>query len=472
MPQNFARRYGNPAVPGPPPETAPGSPFKDLANDFAFENAPIEVAAGRVRDGVVEVSAGSIPLIVTAHRGRGRITALLFSPEREPIRSWKNLPTLWAKLADVPPAWYLSANANIQGGWSSDGIFGAMIDTRQVHKLPVEWLLLLLIVYLVVIGPLDQFWLKRIGKPMLTWITFPCYVVLFSLIIYFIGYKLRAGESEWNELHLVDVFLKSDHAELRGRSYASVYSPANQRYNLEGQQKYSTLRGEFAGLWGGGQSGDKATIVQNGDAFKAEIFVPVWTSELYVSDWWQPAQVPLSVAIKPQDTGWQVELDNQTDHKLTNLQIVIDGRIVSLGEVTAGQTKTVSVARGQGMWLADFVRNYGAEFQTKASSRQRALGSSESGQIEDKANASIAASFLDQLGPQYDSGYRFTEPPGLDLSSVVGPGRAVVLAWAPDYSPVKPMNQFTPKRHHQDTLWRMVVPIAGGKSDASSKPEA
>ena len=51
-----------------------------------------------------------------------------------------------------------------------------MMDSRQVHKLPVGWLLLLLLVYLVVIGPFDRFWLKRIGKPMLTWITFPCYV--------------------------------------------------------------------------------------------------------------------------------------------------------------------------------------------------------------------------------------------------------------------------------------------------------
>ena len=48
-----------------------------------------------------------------------------------------------------------------------------MIDSKQVRKLPVEWLLLLLIVYLVVIGPLDQYWLKRIKRPMLTWITFP-----------------------------------------------------------------------------------------------------------------------------------------------------------------------------------------------------------------------------------------------------------------------------------------------------------
>src|ERR1043166_7664827 len=148
----------------------------------------------------------------------------------------------WAKLAEVPGNWYLNKEVNVQGGWSSDGIFGAMIDSRQVHRLPVGWLLLLLLVYLVVIGPLDQFWLKRIGKPMLTWITFPCYVVTFSLVIYFIGYKLRAGESEWNELHLVDVLLSGDHAELRGRTYASVYAPSNQRYLLESEQKFATSR--------------------------------------------------------------------------------------------------------------------------------------------------------------------------------------------------------------------------------------
>ena len=53
--------------------------------------------------------------------------------------------------------------------------------------------------------------------------------MLFSLLIYFIGYKLRAGESEWNELHLVDVLQKGDRAEFRGQTYASVYSPANQK---------------------------------------------------------------------------------------------------------------------------------------------------------------------------------------------------------------------------------------------------
>ena len=245
--QNRGRQPGRNS---PPPQSviAASNPFSDLEDDPKFETTDLLVARGGVRDGHVEVAAGDTPLVVTANRGQGRVTALLFSVEREPARSWKNLPTFWAKLMEVPGAWYASAEVNQRGNWTSDGIFGAMIDSKQVHKLPVGWLLLLLIVYLVVIGPLDQFWLKRIGRPMLTWITFPCYVVLFSLVIYFIGYKLRAGESEWNELHLVDVLQNGEHAELRGRTYMSVYSPANQKYLLESEQKYATFRGELLQL--------------------------------------------------------------------------------------------------------------------------------------------------------------------------------------------------------------------------------
>ena len=39
----------------------------------------------------------------------------------------------------------------------------------------------------------------------------------------------------------------------------------------------------------------------------------------------------------------------------------------------------------------------------------------------------------------------FIAPPGLDLSAVVEHGNAVLLAWAADYSPVKPLRQFSPR---------------------------
>jgi hypothetical protein len=469
---DYRRQFGH-ARTASGTEISASNPFANLTSDLDFEAAPLQVAVGEVREGSVDVAEGNTPLVVTTQRGRGRVTALLFSPEREPVRSWKNLPTFWAKLAEVPGDWYVSSDYSQQSGWSSDGIFGAMIDSTQVHKLPVAWLLLLLIVYLVVIGPLDQFWLKRIGKPMLTWITFPCYVVLFSLVIYFIGYKLRAGESEWNDLHVVDVLLNGDRAELRGHTYSSVYAPSNQRYMLDSQNlKYAAFRGEFAALYGGNESSEKATIVQSGDNFKAEIFVPVWTSQLFVSDWWASVALPLEVTVRPNGDGWQVHVNNHTDRKLTNLQLVLEERIFSLGELAPGNGKTTNIFRGQGTSWRQFVNTRAANFQQAVSERQRAFGGSESGRIIDQPNSAIAASFLNQLGhqPGY-GGNNFIAPPGLDVSAVVEHGNALLLAWAEDYAPIKPMYQFSPRRSHRHTLWRMAVEITNDKG-AKVKPEA
>ena len=68
---------------------------------------------------------------------------LTFSPEREPFRSWKNKPWFWAKLNGVPYSWFDESRFNLWGGSGADGIFSSLIESRQVQKLPVKWLLLL-----------------------------------------------------------------------------------------------------------------------------------------------------------------------------------------------------------------------------------------------------------------------------------------------------------------------------------------
>jgi len=259
----------------------------------------------------------------------------------------------------------------------------------------------------------------------------------------------------------VDVLLNGDHAELRGRTYASIYSPSNQKYTLAGAQKAATFRGEFAGSWEGGASSEKATVWQSGDSFKAEIFVPVWTSQLFVSDWWQPASVPFSLSVSPSAQGWQVTVQNNTDQKLTAAQIVIDEYIVSLGngELPANQSKTFTVEKDPGKLLKDFLGRYAQPFQEAVQSRQRAFGASESGHIGDMPNSAVAASFASQMGRRDNYMSRFIAPPGLDVSSAVQHGNAVLFAWASDYSPTKPMNQFSVHRIHRDTLWRFAVPV-------------
>src|SRR5262249_45709532 len=88
------------------PVTAVGYPSGWLAVDSEFEQVEYPVTTGPIRDGEVLLAEQGTPLIVSAKRGRGQITVLLFSPEREPFRSWKNREWFWAKLSRVPASWF------------------------------------------------------------------------------------------------------------------------------------------------------------------------------------------------------------------------------------------------------------------------------------------------------------------------------------------------------------------------------
>ena len=92
-----------------------------------------------------------------------------------------------------------------------------------------------------------------------------------------------------------------------------------------------------------------------------------------------------------------MKADNRTDRKLINAQVAIGDYIVSLGDLPANETKTMTISRGQGTSLKNFVSMHAQGFQSAVSSRQRAFGQTESGRITDLPNGSIAASFLSPI---------------------------------------------------------------------------
>jgi hypothetical protein len=430
------------------------NPFGKLSADPAFEQAPMQIATGSLHDGHVLVGPDASPLVVTAHRGRGRVTLLTFAPELEPFRSWNQAPYFWAKVMDLPPELLAQQAYNRYPGRFIDGVFGGMIDSRQIRKLPVGWLLLLLIGYLVVIGPLDQYWLKKLNKQMLTWLTFPAYVACFSLLIYFIGYKLRAGETEWNELHVVDVLPHGGSADLRGWSFGSIYSPVNARYHFACDQPFAAMRGEYLGNYGGGQETSRAIIEQRADGVQASAVVPVWTSQLFVTDWWRQGPAPLSAAI----TADKITVQNNLDLKLTAARLVLDNKVLELGELPARQNKTFERRTLRETPLKNFVQIHASSFPNAVNARQRAFGDTRSGTIIDITNAVIAASFVSQLSSPntYDT---FNAESNFDLSHLIELGDAVLLAWAPNYSFIKPLNQFPARRGSRDTLLRLAFKL-------------
>ena len=440
------------------------NPFEKLETDGAFDQAALQVASGTLRDGEVLVGPEDSPLVVTVRRGRGQVTMLTFAPELEPFKTWKNAPYFWAKMTDLPPEILSDANAannffNSYSGRSLDGVFGAMIDSKQVRKLPVGWLLLLLLAYLAVIGPIDQYWLKKINRQMLTWITFPAYVAFFSLLIYFIGYKLRAGESEWNELHVVDVIPiagRADAGDLRGRTFASIYSPVNARYNVSSDQPYATLRGEVMGNAVNAAESSRANVEQNGNSFNGTLTVPVWTSQLFVSDWLRQNPLPIVVSVVSSDL---IKVENHLDVPLKSVRLIVKDQMLEFGEVPAKGELLFSRKDTHKTELSQFVNQHANNFNYAIESRQRAFGGNERGRIDNIPDAVAASCFISLLNTANNAYNNFATPPGYDLLPLTQRGDAVLLAWAPGYSPIKSMNKFSPRRTQKDTLLRVAVSL-------------
>ena len=433
--------------------TVDGNPWDELERQPDFEGAEVPVAGMKRRAGVELVTVGEQPLIVTVARGRGQITVLGFNPERDPFKGWKHRSWFWARLAGVHPDLLVEGEFTAWGGRGMDAVFGAMVETRQVRKLPVGVLLGLLVVYLLVIGPLDQWWLKRINRPMLTWITFPSYVVLFSLLIYYIGFRLRSGNSEWNEFHVVDVLPRGGDAVLRGRSYGSVYSPTTDTYRLASATEIGLFRPEFQGMWGNVGAGGKMVIQPGAKGFEADMDVGVWNSRMGVAEWLESGAAP----IQARWDGADIVVANRRASVMTNLVVISDSRAYRMGSLEGGGEGRVRID-GQGESYLGLVQGWTPTFQSVANRRAEMFGSQNEEYIDRWADAAVAATFT-RLASGNEEGVRnFIWSPGFDLTPVMKRGDAVILAYLPGESLLPPINQFPVERHSKGTFLRLVLP--------------
>lgn len=442
------------------PSTAgPVDPFARIEPQNDFNSAEIPVVTGRRLGGQTVLGLGNHPLIVSAPRGFGAVTVLAFSPEREPFRSWRNRSWFWAKLIGVPAELLVEAEGFRWGGPAVDGLFGAMLDSRQVRKLPVGALLLLLVLYLAVIGPFDQWILKRLGRQMWTWITFPAYVAVFSGLIYLIGYRLRAGDLEWNELQVVDQLPRGETATLRGRTWASIYSPANARYRLISEQAFATFRAEFQSGGGSRRESGRLGLRHPARGFEAEAFVPVWVSQLYASDWFDtgPTLVAGRIQTDP-GTAPRLILENRSSLDLGPLLIAYTNRVHEIAELRAGQRLERELKADNGKPIEDLL----AELQGALSvvqQRRYAFGREGAGQMTRDLQGVFLASFNLRAAATEESQDTFTGAPGFDLSHLLYRGDGVLLAWAGRQSIAPPIHRFSPGRLQRDTALRIAVPV-------------
>ena len=107
----------------------------------------------------------------------------------------------------------------------------ALDQFTGVQLIPFSFVALLIIFYILLIGPGDYFFLRKIVRRMeWTWLTFPIIVLVVSGAAYMLAYYLKGDQLRVNQADLVDVDAASGF--VRGTTWLNIFSPRMESFNL------------------------------------------------------------------------------------------------------------------------------------------------------------------------------------------------------------------------------------------------
>lgn len=241
-------------------EVFAGSRSRLVAGPEGIPIATIEDIRGRVL-----VRHENRPLIVRGAYGLGTVTLMAFDTESGAFRQWAGATDFWHKLLGLArPAPEKEDDTQPMRRMASPSVtdLATVLTWRLEHfpsvtVVPFGWVALLIFLYILLIGPVDYFFLKRVvGRLELTWITFPTWVIIISVAAYYTAYWLKGDSLRINRIEVVDVDQASE--TLRGTGFLSIFSPRIDTYTLATTPSLAAAGG-WADLGLGREQSDRTT---------------------------------------------------------------------------------------------------------------------------------------------------------------------------------------------------------------------
>lgn len=397
------------------------------------------------------------PLVVSDQRGLGRVTVVLCDMERQPWLNWVRNSGRWHRLwgwhqIDGPK----SSQSGSARDWRSpeEALLVRALQTDQIRSLPWIAVLALLVVYVMLIGPVDYRWTRRSRRPMATWIRLPAYALLFAVTVYAIGYLYRAGVSEWRELNVVDVDLTEPSTMVRGWTFVSLYSPSNRRYPVGAPDVVGCVREPWEETWTHWEGDRRSVLRPSGPGWEGEILVPVWTSRDWVHEWYASLGSPVKVQARQHRGGWTLEMENHLPQALDQVWLVAGAEACRLVPVQAMQRlhftalASAMTPRKTALEEARRILDSSTHFHGLGGGSQ--LERVALGEAAVLASLGVESSGTNRAGSVLRSLPLPEEPPHHHVW---------LLAWVEQHRPLPWMARFRPERMTYGTLYRIRVPV-------------
>ncbi len=209
--------------------------------------ANVEIATGNLSGGRTWLASGSQPLLVEKTVGSGIVTLATFDWAQEPMASWSGSKDLLRQVAvrDYFSSQATGTSPGIGGGGPVPyGIAGAGASLSQRSSLMLQPLSnlpaldlpsftitgLLILAYVLLVGPGNYILLRALGRRELSWVTVPSIAILFAAGAYGIAVGTKGQSVQSNQISIVHVVTGSSRAFQE--SYTGMFAPTRGDYSI------------------------------------------------------------------------------------------------------------------------------------------------------------------------------------------------------------------------------------------------
>lgn len=306
---------------------------------------PFVVVTGESTEGETLLAEQDVILIRSRTVGVGAVSLITLDLAASPFDAWSGTVPFWSRLL-APYATYSSMlPTDISERQMRSGNMTYALSNLPSLALPsVQWLALLLGVYILLVGPVNYLLLRWRGRLQWAWVTIPLVTLLFAGGTFGLGYALRGTDLIINK---VAVVVMQPDGMAHVSTYVGLFSPAQESYELEisGDGLLGPLDTEaqpFSSAGGGGVSGE-AVFVQGNPARVRGLAVNQWSMQTFVMEglWDDIGQIDARVHVEGDSLIGTVR--NGTGLTIEDAVVVLGSRFARLGNLEPGQEAELSL---------------------------------------------------------------------------------------------------------------------------------
>lgn len=343
-----------PVAPGEILDVTTLQSLSEFTGDPIQVPGPFPVAAPAQVHGRVLIEEEEIPLLVQDYLSEGWIGYLALDPTASPFDAWVGALAFWKRLLEPGAALDINLPQDIPERVLESEQMGYALTNLPSLELPsVRWLILLLGLYIVLVGPINFLVLRRLQRPSLAWITIPVLTLLFSVGSFGLGYSLRGRDAIIHQITILPLYESSatTPANTVARAYVGIFSPSRRDYNLSvsGDALIGPLFQANVQPWSSREpwSGDVTTqlnVLQGNPSIVRGMAVNQWAMQSFQAEKrLTPADEFLDTDLILGTESVRGTIHNHLDAPLQNVIVLLGNRFAHLGDVPASEAVEVDI---------------------------------------------------------------------------------------------------------------------------------